>query len=241
MIRRQRLRQPLLEGSIAAAAWIARAAVARYASRHFKVKYISAVAGLGFRQIEHGPRSQPHRSEARLFDPALGWVMPIGCMIAAVAPFDAIFDAITFGSTLARVVLLAAVAWVGWLAASRSGCGLRIQGHGAGSPIIISAAAALAVAIYVAVLDGYFFRASLRREVVEIFQLPTYVRIIVFMMRAFLENRRGNGPRTVRQHRDERGCSGAGDGSAPFLRRNPLRRARRALGLAVSPLRLRLG
>ncbi|MGY4160211.1 MULTISPECIES: hypothetical protein [unclassified Bradyrhizobium] len=154
-------------------------------------KNIFVVTRLEFQQTERGPDLSPYRSSAerkRLFDPGLRWIIAIGCAIAAFAPFDTIFAAATFGSMLARIALIAVMAWTGWLAASRSGCGLHIEGHSAKRPFWIGTMAALAVAVYVAVLDCYLFRAKLRPELVELLQQPLYVRLIGFMMRAFLEN-----------------------------------------------------
>ncbi|WP_456738650.1 MULTISPECIES: hypothetical protein [unclassified Bradyrhizobium] len=103
-----------------------------------------------------------------------------------MAPFDAIFATATFGNIFARIALLAIMAWAGWLLASQSG--LSIESHGAKRPVLIGIAAALAVAIYVAILDCYLFKSLLSSDYSEFIRQPLILRLSYFMMRAFVEN-----------------------------------------------------
>jgi hypothetical protein len=114
-------------------------------------------------------------------------ILLVGMSIAAVAPFDVAFSALTFGSGVTRVLLIAVLAATGAFCAAR--VGLRLDGHGAGRPLLIGVASALSVAIYVIALDGLFFRSTLPSSYVGLFETTTLRdRLVYFMLRAFNEN-----------------------------------------------------
>jgi hypothetical protein len=107
--------------------------------------------------------------------------------IAAIAPFDVLFAAATFGSLFARVGLIAVLAFIGAFCADR--VGLRLQGHGTRRPVLVGVAAAIAAAVYVAAIDGVVFRATLPTSYVFFFETTGLRdRLIYFMLRAFNEN-----------------------------------------------------
>jgi hypothetical protein len=67
--------------------------------------------------------------------------------------------------------------------------GLRLEGHGTRWPMLIGAAAAIAVAVYVAVIDGVVFRTTLSAPYVHLFETASlHDRLVYFMLRAFNEN-----------------------------------------------------
>ena len=114
-------------------------------------------------------------------------ILLIGMAIAAIAPFDVAFAAATFGSSFARIGLLAVLALIGAFCADR--VGLRLEFHGARSPLMIGAAAAIAVAVYVAIIDGVLFRTTLPVSYVQLFEAAGLRdRLTYFMLRAFNEN-----------------------------------------------------
>jgi hypothetical protein len=126
------------------------------------------------------------RGRARL-SPALVGILFVGMTIAAIAPFDVLFAAATFESPFARVGLIAVMAFIGTLCADR--VGLRLQGHGTRRPMLVGIAAAIAVAVYVAAIDGVVFRATLPTSYVFFFETTGLRdRLIYFMLRAFNEN-----------------------------------------------------
>jgi len=119
--------------------------------------------------------------------PALVGILLIGMTIAAIAPFDVLFAAATFGSPFARVGLIALLALIGTFCAHR--VGLRLHGHGMRRPLLFGVAAAIATAVYVAVIDGVVFRATLPVSYVDFFETTGLRdRLIYFMLRAFNEN-----------------------------------------------------
>jgi hypothetical protein len=134
-------------------------------------------------------RAQCHvaqRGRARL-GPALVGILFIAMTIAAIAPFDVLFAAATFGSPFARVGLIAVLALVGGFCADR--VGLRLEGHGTRRPVLVGVAAAIATADYVAAIDGVVFRATLPASYVSFFETTGLRdRLIYFMLRAFNEN-----------------------------------------------------
>ncbi len=121
------------------------------------------------------------------FSPALVGILLIGMTIAAIAPFDVLFAAATFGSPFARVGLIAVLAFIGTFCAHR--VGLRLQGHGTSRPLLVGVVAAIAAAVYVAAVDGVVFRATLPTSYVYFFETTGLRdRLIYFMLRAFNEN-----------------------------------------------------
>jgi hypothetical protein len=119
--------------------------------------------------------------------PALVAILLISMAIAAVAPFDVAFTAATFGSPALRVALIAALALIGTFSASH--IGFQLIGHNARWPLLIGAAAAFSVAIYVVAIDCFIFRSLLPASYVHFLQAtPLRDRLIYFMLRAFNEN-----------------------------------------------------
>jgi hypothetical protein len=117
----------------------------------------------------------------------LAAILLIGTAIAAIAPFDVAFTAVTFGSVIARMGLMAAFALIGAFCANR--VGLRLEGHGARRPMLIGVAAAVAVAVYVAAIDGAVFRTTLSVSYLQLFETTSLRdRFVYFMLRAFNEN-----------------------------------------------------
>ncbi len=114
-------------------------------------------------------------------------VLAIGGVIAAVTRFDLAFEAITFGSSVLRVFVFAALAIAGAFFAGR--VGLRLQFHGTKHPILVGIGAAAIVATAVALIDGFVFRSDLSASYVEIFETVSLRdRLEYFMLRAFNEN-----------------------------------------------------
>ena len=114
-------------------------------------------------------------------------ILLIGMAISAIAPFDVAFVAVTFGSLLARMGLIAAFALIGAFCADR--VGLRLEAHGTRWPMLIGLAAAFAVAVYVVVIDGVLFRTMLPVSYVHLFEATGLRdRLVYFMLRAFNEN-----------------------------------------------------
>jgi hypothetical protein len=114
-------------------------------------------------------------------------ILLIGMAIAAIAPFDVAFAAATFGSFLARIGLIAVLTLIGASCADRAG--MRLEGHGTRWPVLIGLAAAVAVAVYVAAIDGFLFRATLPVSYVHLFESSSLRdRLLYFMPRAFNEN-----------------------------------------------------
>jgi hypothetical protein len=120
------------------------------------------------------------------FSPALVSILLVGTAIAALDPFDAAFAAVTFGSPIARVTLIATFVLVGAFCASR--VGLRLADHGM-RPVLIGVASALGVAVYVTAIDGFVFRTALSDSYVYLFETTALRdRLTYFMLRAFNEN-----------------------------------------------------
>jgi hypothetical protein len=119
--------------------------------------------------------------------PALVAILLISMAIAAIAPFDVAFTAATFGSPALRMALIAALVLIG--AFSASNAGLQLVGHGTRWPLLVGAAAAVGVAIYVVAIDCFIFRRLLPGSYVHFLQMtPLRDRLIYFMLRAFNEN-----------------------------------------------------
>ena len=98
-------------------------------------------------------------------NPALFAIVLTSAAIAALAPFDVAFAAVTFNSQVLRVVLMASMALSGALLADRSG--LRLEGHSARFPVLIGIAAAAFVAAYVLAIDGFLFRSQLSESLCQ--------------------------------------------------------------------------
>ncbi len=110
----------------------------------------------------------------------------VGMVIAVIAPFDVAFEALTAGSQLLRPLLIAILVIVGSACARRSG--MKLEGHGAARPSLIGLAAAAAVALYVVVIDAWFYRTSLPDSYVQFMHAPLFARLSYYMLRAFNEN-----------------------------------------------------
>jgi hypothetical protein len=114
-------------------------------------------------------------------------IVVVGCLIAAIAPFDLGFAYLTAGSASARVCLLFAIATAGFFFAERSG--LRLRASDLRFPILTPVIVALLVALYVTIIDCFVFRALLPQSYVELFYtVPIGQRLVVFMLRAWNEN-----------------------------------------------------
>jgi len=110
----------------------------------------------------------------------------IGATIAAIAPFDRAFATLTHGSALARVCLLVTLGLIGIYCSNLNGFALHKRGA---QPVIVGALCALGVAVYVALIDAWLFRAVVPRSYIEFFHthdLPH--RMLYYMLRAFNEN-----------------------------------------------------
>ena len=118
--------------------------------------------------------------------PAVRLILLIGIPIAALAPFDVLFSALTLGSPWLRMAWISVLVMLG----ARAGAtlGLRLEGHGARHPALIGLAAAVVVAAYVVVLDCFVFRAMLDPAYAEFLHRPLSERLLYFMPRAFNEN-----------------------------------------------------
>ena len=121
-----------------------------------------------------------------LSDPAARLILLIALPIAAFAPFDVIFSALTMGSSWLRMAWIAILIWIGVTAGAK--LGLRLPGHGAASWLRIGLAAAALMAIYVILLDCVVFRAQLHPNYVAFLHRPLGERLVYFMTRAFNEN-----------------------------------------------------
>jgi hypothetical protein len=138
-------------------------------------------------RVAQGRPGQRRNGDHMRFSPALVAILLIGMTIAAIAPFDVAFDAATFGSPVGRIGLIAALALIGAFCADR--VGLRLEAQGAGRPVLIGIAAAVAVAVYVVAIDGSLFRATLPASYVQFFEATGLRdRLAYFMLRAFNEN-----------------------------------------------------
>lgn len=110
----------------------------------------------------------------------------IGATIAAIAPFDLAFAALTHGSALARVCLLVTLGLIGIYCSNLNGFVLGKRGL---HPIIAGALCALGVAVYVVLIDAWLFRAVMPRSYIEFFHTHDLrQRLIYYMLRAFNEN-----------------------------------------------------
>jgi hypothetical protein len=158
------------------------------------------------RQIgRESPKSKPQLAELRQADPpatvlrmntaangsiltspAVRLILLIGVPIAALAPFDVLFSALTLGSPWLRMAWIAVLVVIGARAGTK--IGLRLEGHGAHYPALVGLAAALVVAIYVVVLDCFVFRATLDASYAAFLHQPLGDRLLYFMPRAFNEN-----------------------------------------------------
>ena len=118
--------------------------------------------------------------------PAARLILLIGIPIAALAPFDVLFSAISLGSPWLRMAWIAVLVVLGARAGAK--VGLQIEGHGARYPALVGFAAAIVVAAYVVLLDCYVFRSVLDPAYVAFLHQPLGERLLYFMQRAFNEN-----------------------------------------------------
>ncbi|MDL2353472.1 MAG: hypothetical protein QFC78_11590 [Pseudomonadota bacterium] len=121
-----------------------------------------------------------------LSNPALRLILLIGIPIAALAPFDVLFSALTLSSPWLRMAWIAVLVVLGALAGAK--LGLRLEGHSARAPVLVGLGAALAVAIYVVLLDCFVFRSLLDPGYAAFLHQPLQARLLYFMPRAFNEN-----------------------------------------------------
>lgn len=118
--------------------------------------------------------------------PALLALLALSIGVAAVGPFDHVVDLLTRGSALARMVLMAAVVLAGSYCALQAE--LTLKGESRYWPVI-ALGSALAIAIYVCVIDGILFRRILPAEYVLVFHTQSLgTRLSYYFMRAFQEN-----------------------------------------------------
>lgn len=118
----------------------------------------------------------------RTRSPTLLLILAISLPIAAAAPFDIAFGTLTANLWYARAALMAVLVVSGSYLGRYAGLELRASGWWQGL------VAAVGVAAYVAVLDGYAFRFHLAPSYVAFLQLPLKMRLAYYLMRAFNEN-----------------------------------------------------
>jgi len=115
----------------------------------------------------------------------LAIILTVSLVIAAIAPFDVGFVAVTFGSPVLRVMLMAALVMIGAWSASQVGLRLIASARSA----LIGAIGAILVAGYVVCIDCYLFRSVVPESYAQFFeQMPLGERFAYFMLRAFNEN-----------------------------------------------------
>ena len=107
-------------------------------------------------------------------------------VIAAGEPFDLAFGASTFGVPAFRAALIVVLALVGECAGARAG--LRLTAPAERHPILAPVLVAAVVAVFCAGVDWAFRPALSPGYVHVIADTPVFLRIPVFMMRAFNEN-----------------------------------------------------
>jgi hypothetical protein len=114
-------------------------------------------------------------------------IVAVGCVIAAIAPFDTGLALLAKGSVLARICLFAAIACVGVFCSERSG--LQLKSAGLRFPVLTPIIIALSVALYVSTIDCIVFRAIIPDIYLNLFRnVPLGTRLLSFMMRAWNEN-----------------------------------------------------
>jgi hypothetical protein len=124
---------------------------------------------------------------AALFGGPRAVILAVGAIIAIIAPFDTAFDALSLGSPILRPVLLLALGAIGLVLAARIGAGVEPRGltHPVLSPLLLAAA----VAVYVAIMDAFIFRAELSPDYVTLIARHGLLdRFGYFMLRAFNES-----------------------------------------------------
>src|SRR6476620_5943746 len=122
----------------------------------------------------------------RSWMPALT-ILAVGAAIAAVAPFDRAFEALTIGSPIARVTALVAVVLAGFVFAAKVGA--RVESHDLRHPLITPLAIDAAVAVGITTLDAWVFRPILAPGYVAfVSETDLPHRLAYFMLRAFNES-----------------------------------------------------
>jgi hypothetical protein len=115
-----------------------------------------------------------------------GTLLLVGAVIASMAGFDIVFNAITGDMPWIRVALFLALTTLGIFFAQRTG--LRLAPHDLGHPIAVAFGIGLLVTIYIATIDVVVFRHLLPPPYVAYFsELTLSERMIYFMLRAFNE------------------------------------------------------
>jgi hypothetical protein len=115
----------------------------------------------------------------------LGYVLVIGGTIAAVAPFDIVFNAATSGSAILRVVLFCGLVVCGQTVGLR--IGLRVRPRVWRTSLEWGLGFAIIVGVLVAATD-FVFRHALPPSYVSFIHQPLEGRLIYFCLRAFNEN-----------------------------------------------------
>jgi hypothetical protein len=114
-------------------------------------------------------------------------IVAVGCVIAAIAPFDTGLAFLAKDSVLARICLFAAIACVGVFCSYRSG--LQLKPAGLRFPVLTPRIIALSVALYVGTIDCIVFRAIIPDIYLNLFRsVPLGTGLLSFMMRAWNEN-----------------------------------------------------
>ena len=112
--------------------------------------------------------------------------LALAAVIAAVEPFDRLFDAATLGLAPLRVLAIVALAIVGSVAAGR--VGLRVTPVAGRGSLLAPVLTAMAVAVVCAGVD-WAFRSRLHPGYAQMLTgAPLASRTTAFMMRAFNEN-----------------------------------------------------
>jgi hypothetical protein len=145
-----------------------------------RLEGIDVLCGVAAPWSERLVAAARHRSDAIA-------IVMVGCVIAAIAPFDTAFAYLSNGSALARVCLFAVIGTCGVFCAEKSG--LQLRPSGLRCPTLTPIRIALLVAVYVIVIDCVVFRTIVPQSTIELFRnVPLGPRLLGFMMRAWNEN-----------------------------------------------------
>jgi len=110
----------------------------------------------------------------------------LGAAIAAIAGFDNAFNAVTLGLPLLRAALFAILTLAGFFLARRAG--LSLLAKAIRHPFATPAGIGFAVALALALLDCYVFRAQVPAAYIDFVKSePLGIRLLYFCTRAFSE------------------------------------------------------